>query len=166
MIYLQCCPALSPNIPWIIGRGRDHWHNNFHAPPCVMKWHFYCSIFTASSLHWSPSLLCVVIYYYFIYGRKIFSRVPRLCSRHPPAPVIATLHNSWQNYGRKLVHNYAHSKVILNVYLAEFLTAFGGWIWHFINESFLLGVLKCQYWERSEQKPCCIPGSLNIEVKQ
>ena len=64
-------------------------------------------------------VLYIVIYYHL--WKEIFSPL-RICSRHP---VIATLHNSWQNYGRKLAHNYAHSKVILNVYLADFFyTAF------------------------------------------
>ena len=125
------------DIPWIIGRGRDHWHDNFHAPPCVMKWHFYCIIFTELLV----SLLYIVIYYHL--WKEIFSPL-RICSRHP---VIATLHNSWQNYGRKLAHNYAHSKVILNVYLADFFHSILVGFWLFINESFLLGVLKCQYWE-------------------
>ena len=59
--------------------------------------------------------------------RKYFLGCPD-CSRHPSAPVIATLHNSWQNYGRKLAHNYAHSKVILNVYSVAFLRLKSYWL--------------------------------------
>ena len=143
----RCQLSGPPDMPRIIGGGRDHWHNNFHAPPCVMKWHFYCIIFTASVS--VSSMLYVEIYLLLFTGEKmyIFSSISLLCSRHPPAAVIATLHNSWQNYGRKLAHNYAHSKVILNVYLADFFHSILVGFWLFINESFLLGVLKCQYWE-------------------
>ena len=110
------CRLSALDIPWIISRGRDRRHDNFHAPSCVMKWHFYCIIFTASLL---VSLLLILL---FMERNFLFFWCFR---RHPPTgAVIATLHNSWQNYGRKLAHNYAHSKVILNVYLAEFLTAF------------------------------------------